>query len=323
MHILLIDDSSSTRSLLRTLINAGQSVRHEISEAASGEEALQKVESGEINLPELIILDINMGGINGYELCREFRTRYGNGSDVTPYVIIVTANEGVEVINQALDAGANDYMPKPVNVKVLQVRLRVAERLLAHARAGGGSGTGANASGDHVAAITAAVEAAVAEAKANHTNEMDAAIAAAVAEVKANIPETPAAAPVSEPDEEGAGLDPHQALIAWAVEQTDAPVALVEAGGGNNSFEVLYANGAMTLTTGYEREQLIGQSLAELEAWTDDFRNMVIGDVEAGMALNHVPLWSKTRQESPVYLSFLPVQSGEEAVKHYLVVHHL
>jgi CheY-like chemotaxis protein len=324
MHILLIDDSSSTRSLLRTLINAGQSVRHEISEAASGEEALQKVESGEINLPELIILDINMGGINGYELCREFRTRYGNGSDVTPYVIIVTANEGVEVINQALDAGANDYMPKPVNVKVLQVRLRVAERLLAHARAGGGSGgTSANASGDHVAAITAAVQAAVAEAKANHTNEMDAAIAAAVAEVKANIPETTPAAPASEPAEEGAELDPHQALIAWAVEQTDAPVALVEAGGGNNSFEVLYANGAMTLTTGYEREQLIGQSLADLEAWTDDFRNMVIGDVEAGMALNHIPLWSKTRQESPVYLSFLPVQSGEEAVKHYLVVHHL
>jgi hypothetical protein len=36
MHILLIDDSSSTRSLLRTLINSGQAVRHEISEAASG-----------------------------------------------------------------------------------------------------------------------------------------------------------------------------------------------------------------------------------------------------------------------------------------------
>ena len=35
MHILLIDDSSSTRSLLRTLINSGQSVRHDISEAAS------------------------------------------------------------------------------------------------------------------------------------------------------------------------------------------------------------------------------------------------------------------------------------------------
>src|SRR5271168_3650354 len=135
MHILLIDDSSSTRSLLRTLINSGQTVRHEISEAASGEEALQKVGSGEINLPDLIIMDVNMGGMSGFELCREFRQRHGTESDMVPYIIIVTANEGVDVINQALDCGANDYMPKPVNVKVLQVRLRVAERLLAQAHA--------------------------------------------------------------------------------------------------------------------------------------------------------------------------------------------
>jgi len=139
MHILLVDDSSSTRSLLRTLINSGQTVRHEISEAASGEEALQKVGSGEINLPDLIIMDLNMGGMSGYDLCREFRQRHGTASDVVPYIIIVTANEGVDVINLALDCGANDYMPKPVNVKILQVRLRVAERLLAHAHSGGGT----------------------------------------------------------------------------------------------------------------------------------------------------------------------------------------
>src|SRR5471030_2106209 len=139
MHILLIDDSSSTRSLLRTLINSGQAVRHEISEAASGEESLQKVASGEINLPDLIIMDINMGGMSGYELCRQFCQQYGTVSDVVPYIIIVTANEGVDVINEALDSGANDYMAKPVNVKILHVRLRVAERLLAHAHSGGGT----------------------------------------------------------------------------------------------------------------------------------------------------------------------------------------
>src|SRR5580658_558657 len=139
MHILLVDDSSSTRSLLRTLINSGQTVRHEISEAAGGEEALQKVGLGEISVPDLVIMDINMGGMSGYDLCREFRQRHGTASDVVPYIIIVTANEGVDVINQALDCGANDYMPKPVNVKILQVRLRVAERLLAHAQSGSGS----------------------------------------------------------------------------------------------------------------------------------------------------------------------------------------
>src|SRR5476651_243904 len=156
MHILLIDDSSSTRSLLRTLINSGQSSRHDISEAASGEEALQKVESGEINLPELIIMDINMGGMSGYDLCREFRQRHGTASEFVPYIIIVTANEGVDVINQALDCGANDYMPKPVNVKILHVRLRVAERLLAHAHA---VASGATTASGRVAATAPAPEA--------------------------------------------------------------------------------------------------------------------------------------------------------------------
>jgi len=139
MHILLIDDSSSTRSLLRTLINSGQTVRHEISEASSGEEALQKVESKAIAMPDLVIADINMGGMNGYELCREFRKRFGGGSDLHPYIITVTANEGPEVINKVLDSGANDYMPKPVNVKILQIRLRIAERMLAHAPSASGT----------------------------------------------------------------------------------------------------------------------------------------------------------------------------------------
>ncbi len=141
MHILLIDDSSSTRSLLRTLINSGQAVRHEISEASSGEEALHKVELGQIKMPDLIIADINMGGMNGYEVCRQFRQKYGGVSDVVPYIITVTAKEGGEVINKVLDAGANVYLPQPVNVKILQVRLRFAERLLAQAKPSSANGT--------------------------------------------------------------------------------------------------------------------------------------------------------------------------------------
>jgi CheY-like chemotaxis protein len=277
MHILLIDDSSSTRSLLRTLINSGQANRHEISEASSGEEALQKVESGEISLPDLIIVDINMAGMSGYDLCREFRARQVSASDIMPYIIVVTANEGVEVINEALDAGANDYMPKPVNVKILHVRLRVAERLLAQAQAGGA-----------IASAAATGPLAFAHAAAGN----------------------------------GAG-DPRQVLIANAVEQTDVPIALVEAGGDDDSFRVVYSNGAMTLTTQFEPEQLVGKPLAELEAWTPEFLSMVVGFTSRGATLSHVPLWSQTRQEFPVYLSFCPVVEGEEPVRHYLVIHHL
>jgi len=266
MHILLIDDSSSTRSLLRTLINSGQAVRHEISEAASGEEALQKIGSGEINFPDLIIVDINMGGMSGYDLCREFRQRQNSGSDVVPYIIVVTANEGVEVINEALDAGANDYMPKPVNVKILHVRLRVAERLLSQAQnLGGGGGSGVS----------------------------------------------------------GPAATPRQTLISSAIEQTEVPIALVEAGGEDASFRIIYTNAAMTLTTQFDQEQLVGQSLAELEAWTPEFMKMVIGFTGRGALLSHVPMWSKTRQEFPVYLSFCPVAGADQPVEHYLVIHHL
>ncbi len=261
MHILLIDDSASTRSLLRTLINSGQAVRHEISEAASGEEALQKVGSGEINLPDLIIVDINMGGMTGYDLCREFRQRQNSGSDVVPYIIVVTANEGVEVINEALDAGANDYMPKPVNVKILHVRLRVAERLLSQAQNLNGGG--------------------------------------------------------------GPAATPRQALISEAIEQTEVPIAVVEAGGEDSSFRIIYTNAAMTLTTQFDQDQLIGKSLADLEAWTPEFLKMVLGFTERGALLSHVPMWSKTRQEFPVYLSFCPVAAADQPVRHYLIIHHL
>ena len=277
MHILLIDDSSSTRSLLRTLINSGQAVRHEISEAASGEESLQKVASGEINLPDLIIMDINMGGMSGYELCREFRKRHGTASDVVPYIIIVTANEGVDVINQALDCGANDYMPKPVNVKILQVRLRVAERLLAHAQSGAGSSTSSG-------------------------------------RITVN-PNPPAPEPAPE-------LDPLQSMIASSIEYADAPISILEVSGAQPSFQIVYANAAMSATTQYTSDELTGKSLAEIEAWTPEFVTMVTGFIERGAIVSYVPLWSETRQAVPVHLSFYPIRAEGDQVNQYLVIHH-
>ena len=278
MHILLIDDSSSTRSLLRTLINSGQTVRHEISEAASGEEALQKVGSGEINLPDLIIMDINMGGMSGYELCKEFRQRHGTASEFIPYIIIVTANEGVDVINQALDCGANDYMPKPVNVKILQVRLRVAERLLAHAHTGGT----ATASG--------------------------------------RIPAPAAEAAAPDPAKEEA--DAFNAMIASSIEYADAPITILDVSGPNPSFQITYSNAAMSSTTQYSQAELMGKSLAELEAWTEEFLTMVLSFISRGSVVSYVPLWSQTRQAVPVHLSFYPIRSANEQIDHYLVIHH-
>ena len=283
MHILLIDDSSSTRSLLRTLVNSGQSVRHETSEAASGEEALQKVGSGEINIPDLIIVDINMAGMSGYDLCREFRVRHQTGSEMRPYIIVVTANEGVDVINEALDSGANDYMPKPVNAKILQVRLRVAERLLSSLPNSNGVTTGLPPGG---------------------------------LSGSGRVILDPNA--VAQPGSDGA----RQNLIAAAIENADAPIAILEVSGEKPSFLIAYANNALSLTTQYSREQLEGKSLGELEAWTPEFLDLVHGIIQEGSIVSYTPLWSHTRQTVPVHLSFYPIRAEGDVINQYLVVHH-
>jgi CheY-like chemotaxis protein len=282
MHILLVDDSSSTRSLLRTLINSGQAVRHEISEASSGEEALQKVGSGEINLPDVVIMDINMGGMSGYEVCREFRQRYGTASEVVPYIIIVTANEGVDVINQALECGANDYMPKPVNVKILQVRLRVAEKLLSHAHSNGGLLTGSGK-----------------------------------VKISEGAPAASGSLPKPPPE-----IDPIQSLVASSIEYADAPIAIVETGGEKPTFQIVYANSAMTETTQVAQADLNGKSLCDLEAWTPEFTTMVNSFIDRSAIVSYVPLWSQTRQAVPVHLSFYPIRGADQKVDHYLVIHH-
>ncbi len=210
-----------------------------------------------------------MGGMSGYDLCREFRQRPG-ATDIRPYIIIITANEGVDVINEGLEAGANDYMPKPVNVKILHVRLRVAERLLTNPPL--------SASG-RVAAVPP-------------------------------------------PSEDDADND-RQALVASAIEATEAPIALVQAGEDDSSFDIIYCNAAMSSVRPVRPEQLVGKSLADLEAWTPEFLKMAMGFIGRGAILSHVPLWSKTRQEVPIYLSFYPIHGHENAVTHYLVIHHL
>ncbi len=153
-------------------------------------------------------------------------------------------------------------MPKPVNVKVLQVRLRIAERLLAQGSSSSPSGS-----------LTG-------------------------------------------------GGDPRRAFIASVIEQTDAPIAVVDTSGGSPTFQIVYTNPTMTAITQYTQEQLLGKSLAELEAWTPEFLQMVLGSVTQGLSLSHVPLWSRVRQENAVYLSFYPARSGDDPVTHYLVIHH-
>jgi two-component system KDP operon response regulator KdpE len=114
--ILVVDDEPQIRRVMRaTLASKG----YEITEARSGEEALEKLRGQQ---PNLVILDVNMPGIGGLEACREIRER----SDVP--IIMLTVRNGERDKVQALDAGADDYVVKPFGIEELLARIRAALR---------------------------------------------------------------------------------------------------------------------------------------------------------------------------------------------------
>jgi DNA-binding response OmpR family regulator len=90
--------------------------------AADGEEAWTACQAA---MPPLIILDWEMPRLDGLELCRRIRASE-RGDE--PFILVVTARDRSEDLTAVLDAGADDYMSKPVTPDNLQARLRIAER---------------------------------------------------------------------------------------------------------------------------------------------------------------------------------------------------
>ena len=114
--ILIVDDDPQIRRVLRTtLVVQG----YEVADARSGEDALEKVREGKY---DLILLDMNMEGMDGIETCREIRA----SSDVAIDMLTVRDTERDKV--SALDAGADDYVTKPFSTPELLARVRAALR---------------------------------------------------------------------------------------------------------------------------------------------------------------------------------------------------
>jgi CheY-like chemotaxis protein len=130
MNICIIEDDPATRMLLRALVNSGQSVKHTVLECMSGEDALAKLTASDEPGMDVYLVDLDLPGMSGIEVITHLRASYGSGSEYYPYIMMVTAHEPGEALGPALEAGANDYLTKPVNAKVLQTRLKVAQRLV-------------------------------------------------------------------------------------------------------------------------------------------------------------------------------------------------
>ena len=119
-RILIIDDDEKTREIMGLLL---QQKGYETVEAESGESALESVKS---ELPDLVLLDVEMPGISGFEVVKrlksESRTR-------TIPVIMVTGLGDQRSRLEALSNGAEDYLSKPVDAAELSMRVRNHLRL--------------------------------------------------------------------------------------------------------------------------------------------------------------------------------------------------
>ncbi len=116
IHILVVDDDPVN---LQVVINHLTTEEMLVTTATSGEEALQRLESGMgFNL---VLLDIMMPGMNGYEVCQHLRQRY---SSAELPVLMLTARNQLQDLVQGLDCGANDFLSKPFAKEELLARVR-------------------------------------------------------------------------------------------------------------------------------------------------------------------------------------------------------
>lgn len=113
--ILVVDDDFSN---LRILIDTLSSENYAVVAVKNGIEALEQIEAGGI---DLVILDIMMPGISGYEVCMKIREIYGMAE--LP-VIILTAAIYPEDMYMAFQAGANDFLNKPLEMSELKLRVK-------------------------------------------------------------------------------------------------------------------------------------------------------------------------------------------------------
>src|SRR5215510_4417047 len=113
--IIIVDDDRETRELLALAL---QMEDFEVTQAANG---LRLISTLHVDQPDLILLDVNMSWIDGFELCRAVRK---NEDFHNIPVIFISARSSAADVKKGLEAGAADYFTKPVALPPLIARIK-------------------------------------------------------------------------------------------------------------------------------------------------------------------------------------------------------
>ena len=122
MKILVAEDDVTSRGILTAVLKKWDFDPVAAEDGDTAWDVLQRPDA-----PQLLLLDWNMPGIDGLEICRRLRKKDPINP---PYVILLTARSEKGDIVKGLEAGANDFVAKPYDSEELQARIRVGQRML-------------------------------------------------------------------------------------------------------------------------------------------------------------------------------------------------
>lgn len=117
MHVLVVDDSKTIRSILRAYLTKWG---FEVTEAVNGADALAQLK--QMPRADLVLVDWNMPEMDGMSFLRAVRA--DPGYDTLP-LMMVTTNSELDHVSQALDAGANEYIMKPFTGDMIKEKLEL------------------------------------------------------------------------------------------------------------------------------------------------------------------------------------------------------
>ncbi|MER6513867.1 response regulator transcription factor [Nonomuraea sp. NPDC001636] len=115
-RVLLIEDDPAVREGLELALTRHG---HRVGAVESGEEGLERLRA---DRPDVVVLDLMLPGMNGFEVCRRIRA-----VGEVPIIMLTARGDDIDVV-AGLEAGADDYVVKPVQPRVLEARIRAVLR---------------------------------------------------------------------------------------------------------------------------------------------------------------------------------------------------